>query len=728
MSNISRREVVRVLGGVLGAGALAAVDSSPARAQVASSGFLNEQHAQDVIASLKPAVVLLEVETNKGMAWGTGFFISSDGTLITCKHVVEGAQKITCILKNKDKVAAKVVKVDDNYDLAIVKADAPKEVATAALGDSEAISEGLLVAVTGYPAVTVMVWMGMALDSSTSRGSLNGLRFGGDANTLMGDQVLQIDAPATHGNSGGPVFRLDTGEVIGVLMGSLTGVGNAVFAVPVNPAKALVAAASVTMRPRVLASKSAEAVVEPGDLRSLTTIGVDKQLPPLFGMPFPGNFDGRSNKLTKTIDEWYTVTGQWPDLVTPLTMDGDEVFFGAADGKLRKWNLAKFDNVEVLLDATEDGQIFIFPPVVNDQIICAVAGNLDLDQRTRFSTNRMAMNVLGRITGGIFGGGGLTEEYAALKGCGTLYGLNRHNGNVDWEVQTGFLGSPLLYDNKIFYGGIEERGCLDAYQGTEIWKIEDHSKGSGAVWRHVGYAGPEGVYAVVAPIEAKTEKDGKTHMVGNGKAVIEFYDVKTGAQVWAKPPELGDIKGNPYPLNTAMFVDTKKRVVYAMAGQIIMAADAGTGSVKWVYDPAGKTQDEAEDKNKTEDKNKAKDKNKPKEKARKAPNFTGHMVIVDGIIYVGSEDRKLHAINGETGETVWVYQTRGPVGRPTHHEGQILVGSQDGYIHVVDARTGELNWRVRTAGGVSGQPLVHTGMVCAATDRGEFHTVRFPVA
>ena len=104
------------------------------------------------------------------------------------------------------------------------------------------------------------------------------------------------------------------------------------------------------------------------------------------------------------------------------------------------------------------------------------------------------------------------------------------------------------------------------------------------------------------------------------------------------------------------------------------------------------------------------------------------MVIQEGIIYIGSNDKKLHAINGADGRELWTYNTRGVVGLPTYHEGLILFGSSDQYIHVLDARTGQLNWRVRISSPVKSQSLVHNGMVYAPTEDGSIYTVRIPSA
>jgi len=166
-------------------------------------------------------------------------------------------------------------------------------------------------------------------------------------------------------------------------------------------------------------------------------------------------------------------------------------------------------------------------------------------------------------------------------------------------------------------------------------------------------------------------------------------------------------------MGAAMFVDEGKGLVYALAGQIVAAMDGRTGKLMWAYDHAKATEELLK---------------KARDKKVATVSFSAQMAIHEGVIYVGSEDRKLYAFNGEDGRVLWTYNTRGAVGHPFYYEGQVLVGSSDGYIHAVDARAGTLVWRVLTRGAVRSQPLVRQGMVFAATDDGEIQTVRIPLA
>lgn len=716
----SHRWRARRFAALLIAISLASSVASSARAQAKNTpgsavpntgaNSVDEKKAQAIIASVKPAVVMLEIETERGMAWGSGFFVSSDGLLVTNHHVVRDAQKVTCLWKNKDKLSAKVLSTDKQYDLAIVKVEVPAPVPTVALGDSESVQAGQLIAVTGYPQPSLMVWMGMALDSSTSRGSINGIRFGGDVHTFLGDTSLQIDAPVTHGNSGGPMFSVENGEVLGVLSSGIAGAGNVTFAIPINRAKVMIATLNAKIQPRTVTAESPEAAVEPGDLRVLNTISVSKELPRLFGYSFPFTAQIQETAL-EALSEWEEGTGKRPSRVTAMVMQGEDIFFGCTDGKLRRWNVGdrsmSASNAEMLLDVGRD-DMFIYPPAVNQDIICVSAGALD----TSLVEKNAAMRAMASYLPGIGGLFGKKKIGVNIEGRGQLLGLNRRNGNIDWQYDAGFVGTPQMHNGKVFYGGLGERGCLDAFSGKEVWRTGTKSSAK-ADWYHIGYAGEQGLFGIAVPIEGKRQKDGddssRIGLLGNGKARVERYDPASDKVLWKV--EIGDVAKRPSPLATAMFFDPEKKVIYALAAQVV-AAISLEGQVLWIYDHGKKMEEEF----------------KAKKGKLSVPSFTSHMVIRDGKIYIGSQDRKLYAFNGADGQLLWTYNTRGEVGHPSYHEGMLIVGSGDGYVHAVDATSGKINWRVYINAPVSGPPLVHEGMVYVATESGQIYTIRIPLA
>ena len=150
--------------------------------------------------------VLFETE-NEG--FGSGFFITEDGYLLTNEHVVSNSKNII-VRTQHELLQAQVLKVDAEEDLALLKVDTHDQ-PCAKLTDSEAY-EGQKVFTMGYP-VPSELGFEMKLTSGVVS-SLTGYR--------DDPRQLQFDATILGGNSGGPLFCDETGYVIGVNSSGIT--------------------------------------------------------------------------------------------------------------------------------------------------------------------------------------------------------------------------------------------------------------------------------------------------------------------------------------------------------------------------------------------------------------------------------------------------------------------------------------------------------------------------
>ena len=136
------------------------------------------------------------------MAQGSGFFISSDGYIVTNNHVVDHASDVTVTLASGKTMPAKVIGVDKKTDLALLKAQ----------GDGFAF----VTFATRSPRVgdwVIAVGNPFGLGGTVTAGIVSAR--GRDIGSGPYDDFLQIDAPVNHGNSGGPTFN-GQGEVVGV--------------------------------------------------------------------------------------------------------------------------------------------------------------------------------------------------------------------------------------------------------------------------------------------------------------------------------------------------------------------------------------------------------------------------------------------------------------------------------------------------------------------------------
>ncbi|HZX00914.1 MAG TPA: trypsin-like peptidase domain-containing protein [Candidatus Paceibacterota bacterium] len=164
---------------------------------------------------------------------GSGFIVSSDGLILTNKHVVaDTAAEYTVITSNGKKYPAKVLARDPSQDLAVIKIEAT-DLTAAKIGNSDSIKLGQTAIAIGYSlgefsnTVSVGVISGLAR-TITAAGS----QFGTE--TLQG--VIQTDAAINPGNSGGPLLNLK-GEVIGINTAVASGAQSIGFAIPINRAK-----------------------------------------------------------------------------------------------------------------------------------------------------------------------------------------------------------------------------------------------------------------------------------------------------------------------------------------------------------------------------------------------------------------------------------------------------------------------------------------------------------
>jgi serine protease Do len=134
---------------------------------------------------------------------GSGFFISSDGYIVTNNHVVDHAVKVEVVTDSGATFDARVVGTDSKTDLALIKVDGRTDFPFVKLASAKP-KIGEWVVAMGNP---------FGLGGTVTAGIVSAE--GRDIGSGPYDDYIQIDAPVNRGNSGGPTFNLN-GEVIGV--------------------------------------------------------------------------------------------------------------------------------------------------------------------------------------------------------------------------------------------------------------------------------------------------------------------------------------------------------------------------------------------------------------------------------------------------------------------------------------------------------------------------------
>jgi len=167
---------------------------------------------------------------------GTGVVIIDNGTILTNLHVVSGAKKIRVRFANGHESEAVMVGAQPQHDLAVLKAlSLPDDLEAATMRSTSDLRPGDHVIAVGHP---------FGIGPSASYGVVSGLKreFRSPEGERTLTNLIQFDAAANPGNSGGPLVTMD-GQVVGVVTAILNpseqrtfiGIG---FAVPIENAAA----------------------------------------------------------------------------------------------------------------------------------------------------------------------------------------------------------------------------------------------------------------------------------------------------------------------------------------------------------------------------------------------------------------------------------------------------------------------------------------------------------
>ena len=181
--------------------------------------------ATKVAETAKPALVMIKGVTESGdVRSGSGFIVDPSGTIVTSLHVIQELKTAAVRLANGDVYDRFTVRAfDSRRDLAVIQI-AGFDLPVVDLGNSSTVKPGDSVILLGNP---------FGLEGSVSAGIVSGIR------DLAGMQVIQTDAAANPGNSGGPMMN-STGEVVGVLSFKIGNSENLNFVIPINYARGLI--------------------------------------------------------------------------------------------------------------------------------------------------------------------------------------------------------------------------------------------------------------------------------------------------------------------------------------------------------------------------------------------------------------------------------------------------------------------------------------------------------
>ncbi len=201
---------------------------------------------ESLIKQITPSVVNITSATQSSdyfgrpqsaQSIGTGMVITTNGYILTSKHIVSGGSgPVSVQTTDRKQYSAEVTALDPNNDLAILKINATN-LTPVRLGDSSLV-------LLGQPVIAIGNTLGQ-FQNTVTQGIISGLNRSISAGDSMYSQesltdLLQTDAAINPGNSGGPLVDQKSGTVIGISTAGSISAQSIGFVIPINQAKTFI--------------------------------------------------------------------------------------------------------------------------------------------------------------------------------------------------------------------------------------------------------------------------------------------------------------------------------------------------------------------------------------------------------------------------------------------------------------------------------------------------------
>jgi outer membrane protein assembly factor BamB/tRNA A-37 threonylcarbamoyl transferase component Bud32 len=233
-----------------------------------------------------------------------------------------------------------------------------------------------------------------------------------------------------------------------------------------------------------------------------------------------------------------------------------------------------------------------------------------------------------------------------------LYALNAETGDFVWKFATeGGIGSrPFVIGDQVFFGsGDRILRCINARTGRLEWTCPTQ----GRIW-----SSPRVEFGHV--------------FFGSDDHHLYAVSAQTGRVAWKRE------MGGPIRSSVAFGEDM---LYFGCEDGSVLAYDI-RGEMKW------------------------------RQRARRSVTSTPFLDLAEGLLFVGSTDWNVYALDARSGWVVWRSRTNGPViSSPDLANGVVFVGSADQHLYGLDARTGRVLWKYGTEGQITSSPKYSNGAV-----------------
>jgi serine protease Do len=183
-----------------------------------------DEDLKNIIYESQKLVVYIEAVSSNSKNIGSGFLFDNKGDIITNAHVLDGATEVS--IKTADTSAYKgtIIGKANDIDVALIRVPELAGKDPMIIAHDGKVDIGDKIIALGSP---------FGLQNTATLGNISGLNRNFKINKYTYNDVYQISAPITSGNSGGPLIRQSTGEVIGINSAKLDE-GNIGFSIPIN--------------------------------------------------------------------------------------------------------------------------------------------------------------------------------------------------------------------------------------------------------------------------------------------------------------------------------------------------------------------------------------------------------------------------------------------------------------------------------------------------------------
>ncbi|SEN65722.1 Trypsin-like peptidase domain-containing protein [Amphibacillus marinus] len=162
---------------------------------------------QHIIHESQKNVVQINVETENSSRVGSGFLYNTRGDIVTNQHVIKDAKSINITMSNAETYPAAIVGFDVEKDIAVIRVPQLINQQPIHLNTTEKLLPGAEIIAVGSP---------LGLQHSVTVGIISGVDRSFSINEASYENVYQISATITHGNSGGPLIDRKTGKVVAI--------------------------------------------------------------------------------------------------------------------------------------------------------------------------------------------------------------------------------------------------------------------------------------------------------------------------------------------------------------------------------------------------------------------------------------------------------------------------------------------------------------------------------